>query len=88
VWVGVCLPGAGDGHRGARCCSAGGMRVRRRRCALRSGDHTAAAANAGTVCTKLLVPHFVRRNVTKLTSGISVYTYIGAHGSDELRVPY
>jgi hypothetical protein len=49
VWVGVCLPGAGDGHRGARCCSAGGMRVRRRRCALRSGDHTAAAANAGTV---------------------------------------
>ena len=25
-WVGVCLPGAGGGHRGAHCCCAGGMR--------------------------------------------------------------
>jgi len=37
VWVGVCLPGAGGGHRGAGCCCDGGMRVRRRRCARRSG---------------------------------------------------
>ena len=27
-WVGVCLPGAGGGHRGARCCCAGGSDMR------------------------------------------------------------